>query len=194
MTSPFRLNPIKTAAIDAAALAAASPATFAAARPEISKVVDLEATTTKATIVRGTESVETPAINITRATGILDAFIPIPRVGIPRGVKQSIAPGTLVARGTSIDIEFLAPDLVQLGLFEGVHADLRARTVPAVATLLDDPEVASAIRKDTATLTAAERQNVSVKLAAAGVNVDDTAADKSLGAALVGLKSALAFR
>ena len=63
MTSPFRLNPIKTAAIDAAALAAASPATFAAARPEISKVVDLEATTTKATIVRGTESVETPAIN-----------------------------------------------------------------------------------------------------------------------------------
>ncbi|MCC6928093.1 MAG: hypothetical protein IT359_03780 [Gemmatimonadaceae bacterium] len=194
MTSPFRLNPIKTATVDASVLAAANPSAFAAVRPEISKVVDLEATKTKATIVRGTESVETPEINITRASGILDAFIPIPRVGIPRGVKQSIAPGTLVARGTAIDIEFLAPDLVQLGLFEGVHLDLRARTVPAVATLLDDPEVVAALKKDSTTLTAAERQNVSVKLAAAGVTVDDTSADKSFGAALVGLKSAQAFR
>ena len=79
-------------------------------------------------IVRGTEAVETPAINIVRASGILDNFIPIPRIGVPRGVKQSIAAGTLVARGTSVDLEFLAPNLVQLGLFDGVHADLSVQS------------------------------------------------------------------
>lgn len=201
MGSSFRFGALSPAVLKAATTpttptvsASVLPSLAAALRTDTPKVVDLEATTVTAKIVRGTEAVETPAINIARASGILDNFIPIPRIGVPRGVKQSIAAGTLVARGTSVDLEFLAPNLVQLGLFDGVHADLRALTVPAVATLLDDPEVASALKKDATTLTAAEKQNVSVKLAAQGVTVDDTVADKSFGAALVGLKSAMAFR
>jgi hypothetical protein len=169
-------------------------AAAAALRPEVTKVVDLEATKTKATIVRGTESVETPVINPVRATGILDSFIPIRRTEEARSVKQSIAAGTLVARGTAVDLEFLAPANVSLGLFEGVHADLRTRNVLAVAPLLDDPEVVTLVKKDVGTLTVDERQNLSVKLAAQGVTVDETNPDRSLGAAVMGLKSAQAFR
>lgn len=169
-------------------------AAAAALRPEVTKVVDLEATRTKVDIVRGTETVVTPVINPVRATGILDSFIPIRRTEEARSVKQSIAAGTLVARGTVVDLEFLAPANVSLGLFEGVHADLRAVNVLAVAPLLDDPEVATLIKKDATTLTVDERQNLSAKLAAQNVTVDETNPERSLGAAVMGLKSAQAFR
>jgi hypothetical protein len=166
----------------------------AALRPEVTKVVDLEATRTKVDIVRGTETVVTPVINPGRAAGLLESFVPVRRVEESRSVKQSIAPGTLVARGTTVDLEFLAPALVSLGLFEGVHADLRARNVLAVAPLLDDPEVVTLVKKDVATLTTAERQNLSAKLAAQNIGVDDANPERSLGAAVMGLKSAQAFR
>lgn len=165
-----------------------------ALRPEITKVVDLEATKTKVDIVRGTETVETPVINPVRASGILDSFIPVSRTDEARSVKQSIAAGTLVARGTVLDLEFLAPANVSLGLFEGVHADLRAVNVLAVAPLLDDPEVAPLLKKDVSTLTATERTNLTAKLAAQSIGVDETNPERSLGAAVMGLKSAQAFR
>lgn len=166
----------------------------AAARIPTEKVVDLDATRVKATIVRGTESVETPVVNLTRATGLLDAFVPVRRTEEARAVKQTISAGTLVARGTSVDLEFLAPTHVVLGLFDGVHMDLRASSVLTVAPLLDDPEVVAALRKDSVTLTTSERQNVTAKFAAANVTIDESVPERSLGAAFAALKSAQAFR
>ena len=179
------------------AAAAAIPKTSVlatAVRIPTEKVVDLEATRTKATIVRGTETVETPVINLTRATGLLDAFVPVRRTEEARAVKQTIVAGTLVARGTTIDLEFLAPTHVVLGIFDGVHADLRASSVLSVASLLDDPEVSAALKKNTSELTATERQNVGAKFAAANVAIDDAVPEKSMGAAFMALKSAQAFR
>lgn len=188
MGSSFRPEILRTVTTSPTA------AILAASRVPTEKVVDLEATKTTATIVRGTEAVETPVINMTRATGLLDAFVPIRRTEAPRAVKQTIAAGTLVARGTSVDLEFLAPANVVLGLFDGVHADLRAASVVSVAPLLNDPEIVTALKKDTSTLTAAERQNVGAKLAAANVTIDESVPERSLGAAFAALKSAQAFR
>ena len=137
---------------------------------------------------------ETPVINLTRATGLLDAFVPVRRTEEARAVKQTIVAGTLVARGTTIDLEFLAPTHVVLGIFDGVHADLRASSVLSVASLLDDPEVSAALKKNTSELTATERQNVGAKFAAANVAIDDAVPEKSMGAAFMALKSAQAFR
>lgn len=189
MGSSFRFSDIALRASNTPSLSAA-----AALRPEVTKVVDLEATRTKVDIVRGTESVVTPVINPGRATGILESFVPIRRTEEARSVKQSIAPGTLVARGTTVDLEFLAPALVSLGLFEGVHADLRTRNVLAVAPLLDDPEVTTLMKKDVGALTVDERQNLSAKLAAQSITLDESVPERSLGAAVMGLKSAQAFR
>ena len=143
--------------------------------------------------MRGGIDVDTPIANPGRAASILENFAPIIRQAEPRSVRQSIAPGTIVTRGTAIDVELLAPDLVTLGIFEGVHTDLRATNVTALATLLQDPEVSTAIAKPTTALTATERQNLSAKLAAANVTVDDTVADRSLTAAIAGLRTAKAF-
>jgi len=167
----------------------------AAARSQISNVVvDLEAAPAKATIVRGTTTVETPSVNIDRASSLLEDFIPIGHNNDPRGVRQSIAEGTIVARGTAIDVDFLAPSQVKLGIFDGVHADLQNLTVNSVATLLQDPEVTPLLAKSTSDLTAAERQNLTAKLATINVGVDDTVPSRSLAAAVVGLKTAQVFR
>jgi len=156
-------------------------------------VIDLEKEPTHATIVRGGQEIETPVINPTRAASILENFIPLARQTEPRSVRQSIAPGTLVTRGTAIDVDLLAPEQVTLGIFEGIHTDLRARSVTAMATLLQDPEVSIAIAKPATALTEAERQNLTAKLQAANVGVDDTVPERSLGAAIAGLKTAKAF-
>jgi hypothetical protein len=157
-------------------------------------VVDLDAAPAKATIVRGTTSVETPSVNLERASSLLEDFIPIGHNNDPRGVRQSIAEGTIVARGTAIDVDFLAPSQVKLGIFEGVHADLQNLTVNAVVPLLSDPEVTPLLAKATSDLTAAERQNLTAKLATINVGVDDTVPSKSLAAAVAGLKTAEVFR
>jgi len=177
------------AAATSAALGAAATRAVAA-----NTIIDIGEAPSRATIVRGGKEVDTPTINESRASTILENFIPISRFLEPRGVSQSIAAGTLVTRGTAVDIELLQPNLVTLGLFDGVHADLRALTVDAVAPLLQDPEVAPLLAKQASDLTAAEQQNLTAKLAQLNVTVDNTQPDKSIGAALVGLKSALAFQ
>jgi hypothetical protein len=156
--------------------------------------VDLGGEPSKAIILRGGKEVETPTVNLERASAILENFIPVPRLTEPRAVSQSIVAGTLVTRGTAVDLEFLQPDRVTLGLFEGVHADLRARSVLDLGPLLQDPEIVPLLGKQASELTAAESQNLTAKLGQFNVGVDNTAPDRSLGAALAGLKSANAFR
>jgi hypothetical protein len=193
MGTPIRpnlLGGISTAATGTRAALASS-----AARAAITDVsIDVAAAPSRAKIVRGGKELETPTLNPSRASVILENFIPVLRIDEPRAVTQSIAPGTLVTRGTTIDVSLLQPDRVTLGLFEGVHADLRAVSISAIAPLLADPEVSTLIAKPTADLTAAERQNLTAKLAAANVGVDDAQPDRSLGAAVSGLRSAQAFR
>jgi hypothetical protein len=133
-------------------------------------------------------------VNLERASSLLEDFIPIGHTNDPRGVRQSIAEGTIVARGTAIDIDFLVPSQVKLGIFDGVHADLQNLTVNAVTSLLQDPEVTPLLAKSTSDLTAAERQNLTAKLATINVGVDDTVPSRSLAAAVVGLKTAQVFR
>jgi hypothetical protein len=165
-------------------------AAISAAR-EITIDVDKEPKFAK--IIRGGKEIETPLPNRERADSILENFEPVIRQQEPRSVRQSIAPGTLVTQGTAIDIELLAPERVTLGIFEGVHLDLRPRAVTELNPLLTDPEVLAIIAKPSTTLTAADRQNLSAKLATANVAVDDSVADRSLAAAIAGLKTAQAF-
>jgi len=198
MSGPIRPAIPITAAVArtsaATTFTAATVAATAARIPISDVVVDLGASASRANILRDGKEVATPVVNIERAASVLENFIPIARINEPRSVRQSIAAGTIVTRGTVVDVDFLAPEQVTLGIFEGVHADLRARSVTSLAALLADPEVSTALAKPDDTLTAADRQNLTVKLQAANVGVDDTTSDRSLGAALVGLRTAQAFR
>jgi hypothetical protein len=169
----------------------ANPTLAAALAREV--VVEVDKEPTHATIVRGGLEVETPVVNPTRAASILENFTPVIRQEEPRSVRQSIAAGTLVTHGTAIDIELLAPAQVTLGIFEGVHLDLRPVAVTALNPLLTDPEVLQIIAKPTTALTPADRQNLTAKLATANVAVDDAVPDRSLTAAIAGLKTAKAF-
>jgi len=167
----------------------------AAARAPIKDVtIDLDAAPQRANIVRDGREVVTPIANPERAKSVLENFIPIARLSEPRSVSQSIAPGTIVSRGTAIDVEFLAREQVKIGIFEGVHVDLRdvLVTAPRVDDLLKDPEITAALAKPD--LTDNEKQNLRTKLTAANVAVDDATPDKSLGAAITGLRAAQAFR
>jgi hypothetical protein len=157
-------------------------------------VVDIGSPATKATIVRGGKEVETPVANPERSAALLENFVPLARNTEPRSVRQTIAAGTLVTLGTAVDVEFLAPDHVTLGIFEGVHTDLRAQNVMALVPLLQDTEVTTLIGKPSADLTDADKQNLRTKLQTVNVAVDDTVPERSLGAAIVGLKTAQAFR
>jgi hypothetical protein len=198
MSTPFRGGLTGTIAgtRTAGTTTSVNPAIATAATAAISRdvIIDIAEAPTHATIVRHGQEVATPIANPARAASILENFIPIIRQEEPRSVRQSIAPGTIVTRGTAIDIDLLVPEQVTLGIFEGVHTDLRATNVTALATLLQDPEVTTAIAKPTSALTPTERQNLSAKLQAANVTVDDTVPDRSLGAAITGLKAAQAFR
>lgn len=160
--------------------------------PPTDVTVDLDAAPQRANIVRDGKEIVPPVANPTRSADLLQQFVPMARILEPRSVRQSIAPGTLVSRGTAVDVDFLAPDKVKVGIFDGVHLDLRNALVPSLANLLNDPEVAAALAKPD--LTDAEKLNLRTKLATVSVTVDDNVPEKSLGAAITGLRAAQAFR
>jgi hypothetical protein len=196
MTNPFRFTGAAREVAGAREFSGAArefvEAPAAGRRVPLDVVVDLNEKASRANIVRDGREVETPILNPERAATVFENFIPIHRLTEPRSVRQNIAAGTLVSRGTTVDVDFLPPENVVLGLFEGVHADFRTRLVTDVVPLLQDPEVAGVLAKSE--LTEADRTNLTAKLGGAGVAVDNAVAERSLGAAIAGLRTAPAFR
>src|SRR4051794_12639708 len=79
-----------TTSTTAGKAATATAAGAAAARASTAGVfVDLGEAPSRAVIVRGGKEVETPTVNLERASAILENFIPISRATEPRAVSQS---------------------------------------------------------------------------------------------------------
>jgi hypothetical protein len=164
-------------------------------RVGLSQIVQVGDQPVAPTIVRGGEEVTAPPLNVGKVDDLIGRLVPILRVQVPRGVSQSIAPGTMVAKGTPIDIVLVPVSDIDFSLFDNVHADLAGKSVESVLPLLADPAVAPILQKaNAAALTDADKATLIAKAGTIGVSVDDTVATRSTATLFDSLKNAKAFQ
>jgi hypothetical protein len=158
-------------------------------------VVDVGPGTVVSTIVRGGKEINAPTFNQNRIDDFLSHVSTLPRLLIPVAVSQSIPAGTLVPKGTPVDIVLVPMSNINFGLFDQTHADLAAHAVTDVLPIIQDPAVAAALAKgSSADLTATEKQTITDKLKTINVTVDDTNPAKTFDLAFNSLKGAQAFQ
>lgn len=165
------------------------------AKSSVSRNVEIGDQKVSAVIIRGGKEVKTPTVNVDRVTDFVDNLKPVPRPATPRLVQQSIAPGTFVAAGTPVDLVFVPPADINVGILDGVHIGARDKSILEILGVLDDSGIDTIVAKgDPAALTEAEKNAVTSSLAQRGVQVDDSQPDASFDRAYKTLQDVRAFR
>jgi len=179
----------------AGSVAGASAVANLGARLGLSQIVQVGDQPVAPTIVRGGEEVTAPPLNVGKVDDLIGRLVPILRVRVPRGVSQSIAPGTMVAKGTPIDIVLVPVSDIDFSLFDNVHDGLKAMSIESVLPIIADPAVAPILQKASAAdLTDADKATLIAKAGTIGVSVDDTVATKSTATLFDSFKNAKAFQ
>ena len=151
------------------------------------------------TFLRDGVEVTPPQLDPTRVDDFLQHTSVIDRIKLPVAVGQSIQPGTMVAKGTAIDVVFMLTTDFRFDLFQHVHDDFKALTVADALPVVSNPDVAKILAKDnSAQVTDAEKKVITDSLAKAlpgkAIAIDDTNPAKTFDLAFRSLKSAQAFR
>lgn len=127
-------------------------------QPEREVFFELGEPKKKANITR--EGIDIPAIEV-QEDRFTDFFADKPRV-VNKVVKQSVAAGTVVQEGTTVDLVLAPPQDIPLGVYRGGHLGLADETMANVFERLyrEQPEVQGIVakRSDASDLTSEDRQ------------------------------------
>jgi hypothetical protein len=145
-------------------------------------------------IFRGGKEITPPAFNVDKVDDFISHTSVLPRLELPVTLSQSIPAGTMVAKGTPIDIVLVPASNLTFGLLDQVHEQMANLAITAALPLINDPQVAPLLDKDAADLNSDQKQLISQKLAATfNITVDDSNPARTFALAFNALKSAEAF-
>ncbi len=151
------------------------------------------------TFLRDGNEVTPPRLDAARVEDFLQHTSVIDRIKLPVAVGQSIQPGTMVAKGTQIDVVFMLTTDFRFDLFQHVHEDFKVLTVADALPVVSNPDVVKILAKDnSAQVTDAEKKVITDTLVRAlpgrPIAIDETNPGKTFDLAFRSLKSAQAFR
>lgn len=189
MTGPIRLNLGSITSTASIKNVAATTGRISDPRIDVSNEILIP------TIVRGGHEVPAPKIDTRIVEDVISRYTPIKRIAVPRAVSQSVPPGTRVAKGTPVDLVFVAVADLDMSLFTDVHADFRTRNVAAVLPIVEDPAVLPILEKTSfEQLTDADKATLSARLGANNIGVVEADPTRTLKIAFDSLQSARAFQ
>lgn len=165
----------------------------ASAAREIEHVVETsERSVRRAKIVRDGMPVADVQVDKTAIEGVLAGT----REVVTRVVAQSIKAGTPVARGTMVNLTLTESKRIPGRAIEGIHVQFAEENLQDIFDkyLEPDPELQNIIARSSGgqALTAAERNRLSEKVRAKGVQVDE-AAGTDVEAVIVGLQAGYTY-
>lgn len=161
-----------------------------------SKVVDLSQKTATAKIVREGFDVPAVALDQRKVDQLVGGLVVAEPSAVPRVVSQSIAPGTLVARGAAVNLVLAPRTKIPLEIFTDIHLDLKAKTVEDIQPLLANAAVRKSLLSNASSSTLSESEATTLKAAfnESGIGVDDTDPGKTFEKAFQSARGALAFQ
>jgi hypothetical protein len=157
--------------------------------------IDVSDKPAQANIQRGGFAVPAPKLDEQKVLQAIDVLPIVPPKDLPRVFAQSIAAGTRVPTGSTIDLVLAPKSGIPFGVFENVHADLSARAVDAIDPLVNTP----AVRKILLTfdnaidVPTADRATLTQALAGINVTVNDADPQRTFERAFDSVRGALAF-
>ena len=163
----------------------------------LERTVEVAEMPAKAKVVR--EGFQVPAVefNTQAAEFFLDNLQVLQSRQTPRVIAQRTQPGTRVTAGTVVDLVLAPVNDIPFGIFEGVHRDLRERSVAGLLDgILQDPTTRQTLLKyeKADDVPQAERNALTQQFQAADIGIDDAVADASFAAAYKAARGALAFK
>lgn len=160
------------------------------------RFVDLSKKTTTAKTVREGYQVPAAQVNKQRADFLINTLGIVPRQDTPRVVTQSIPVGTHVPAGTAVDLVLAPKRSLTFGIFDGVHADLNARSLDFLDDVIDNSAVRELVLGSDSPdkLNAAQKKVITDQMEAKNVRVDPNDAGRSFDAMFEGLRTAAAYR
>jgi hypothetical protein len=145
-------------------------------------------------IFRGGKEITPPDFNVNKVDDFISHTSVLPRLRLPVTLSQSIPAGTMVAKGTPIDIVLVPASDLTFGLLDQVHQQMINLAITDALPLISDPQVAPLLDKDAADLNADQKQLISQKLASTfDISIDDSNPGTTFALAFNALKSAQAF-
>jgi len=159
--------------------------------------IDLDDKPVVADVVRNGYKVPTVLANKELLREFVSGLEVLKPTASPRVLNQSIAPGTKVGVGTEINLVMAAGKDVRIGIFDGVHVDVRDQSV---ATLLDKVKGETNLRNlvlkyEAVTDIEPDDQTAMAKLMKekAGMTIDETKDGKHFRHAYTAMRAAYAF-
>jgi hypothetical protein len=179
------VNP-RIAAVAASAAPRSSVQASASAQRAQTVFVDVSQAATRADISRGGFALGEVAVN----PGLLASFLDGLQIVQTKVVSQSIATGTAVARGTTIDIVLANPSTIPVNVVPGVHSAFSDLTMAQLNDrFATNTAIKDIVRTTTSAgdLTTAQRDTLTTALQAANVPID---ADHTVDSAFAGIQAA----
>src|SRR5688500_13800564 len=105
------------------------------------RIIDVSDKPVVSRVIREGVEVVAPAVDPRKVDDLVGRLKLPPRTSIPRVVGQSVPAGTRVARGSVVDLTFIRPEHIEVGVLAEVHADMKTKMVSEVVAKLADPEV-----------------------------------------------------
>ncbi len=160
-------------------------------------VVDV-GNTTELTVLRDGEAIPTPKIDPDIIDGkIGDVWIPLPPVQRMKVVSQTIEPGTVVEKGTEVDLVMAPVGVIPSDIFEDIHSGYQGKNIFEITegNVLKDKRARKLLSKHESVedLSEEDRTFLREKFQSDGIEIDDAASDKSMQKAWNTARSAMAF-
>jgi hypothetical protein len=159
--------------------------------------IDLDDKPVVADVVRNGYKVPTVLANKELLREFVSGLEVLKPTASPRVLNQSIAPGTKVGVGTEINLVMAASKDVRIGIFDGIHVDVKNQSV---AELLDKVKGETNLRSlvlkyETVTDIKPEDKTVMATLMKnkAGMTIDETKDGKHFRHAYQSMRAAYAF-
>lgn len=148
-------------------------------------------------IFRGGKEIKPPVVDTDRLGSWLDTVLPVGRREVPRVVGQDVRPGTVVTRGTAVNLVLTDPANVPVNVFDRFHVDLKDKSIAELTKVFDAPGVEDIVVKyrSEGTLNEEDQAQVvdAVREQDVGIEVGGTK-ERSLDHLMATLDGVLAFR
>ena len=185
------LSAAKAAATASASRESAAPVSVRAAAPS-TVFVELGQAAQTAQIARDGIGVAQVALNV---TALQELIAGRPQL-VTKVVSQSVAPGTAVPRGTSVDVVLAQPGVLPIDVIRDPHLSLSGRTLSNVyeSFVRDNPAVRNVLARNeqAATLSTADRGVIEAAFQAQDVTISDEPG-RSIDQAFGSLQAAFTF-
>jgi hypothetical protein len=159
--------------------------------------IDLSEKAAKAKVVREGYQVPAATFDKSKAAFQFDQFVEIAPKSLPRVVSQSVPAGTKVTKGTVVDLVLVPRSSVPFDIFDGVHSDLKGKSVEYLTeNMLTDAKARQIVLtyENADDVPPADKTYLQTLFAQQQVTFDETQTDKNFKSGYNSARGALAFR